>query len=115
MPIALPLTLDLDQHFGDWRDDLARDGFVILRGVVPPERAEAYRQKAFDWIEKAGLGFDRNDPNTWKQDCMPVMKKGGMVRPQRSRCSCPSFTTRSGKKPSCGNFASKPVAEPDDY
>ncbi|GFZ51167.1 hypothetical protein JCM24511_08925 [Saitozyma sp. JCM 24511] len=78
MPIALPLTLDLDQHFGDWRDDLARDGFVILRGVVPPERAEAYRQRAFDWIENVGLGFDRNDPNTWKQDCMPVMKKGGM-------------------------------------
>lgn len=80
MPIALQLTLDLDQHFGDWRDDLARDGFVILRGTVPPKRAEAYRQRAFDWIENVGLGFERNDPSTWKQECMPMTKKGGMVR-----------------------------------
>lgn len=29
--------------FGDWRDDLARDGFVVVPGVISPEKAKDYR------------------------------------------------------------------------
>lgn len=76
---AALLTINLDQHFGDWRDDLARDGFVILKGAIPRERALAYRQSFFDWIEKWGMGFDQKDSSTWVPEKIPVVRKGGMV------------------------------------
>lgn len=25
--------------FGDWRDDLVRDGYAVVKGAVPPSRA----------------------------------------------------------------------------
>ncbi|KGB79146.2 hypothetical protein CNBG_4984 [Cryptococcus deuterogattii R265] len=75
---ATPLTINLNQHFGDWRDDLARDGFVILKGAIPRERALAYRQSFFDWVEKWGMGFDQKDTSTWVPEKIPVVRKGGM-------------------------------------
>ena len=31
-----------DSRFGDWRDDLARDGFAVVKGAIPPDRALQY-------------------------------------------------------------------------
>lgn len=79
MPIATTMKpyIDLDRHFGDWRDDFARDGYAVIKGAIPADRAEQYRQRGFDWIEKWGLGFKRDDPSTWKKDMIPVVRKGG--------------------------------------
>ncbi|GAA6011708.1 hypothetical protein JCM10207_004218 [Rhodosporidiobolus poonsookiae] len=71
-------TIDLDGKCGDWRDDLHRDGYAIIRGAVPEERALEYRDKAYEWIEKFPLGFKRDDRSTYTEDHIPVTKKGGM-------------------------------------
>ncbi|GAA5856546.1 hypothetical protein JCM8547_005858 [Rhodosporidiobolus lusitaniae] len=73
-------TIDLSGPFpdGDWRNDLARDGYAIIRGAVPEERALSYRDRAYEWIAKFPLGFDRDDKSTWTQEHLPMTKKGGM-------------------------------------
>lgn len=37
--------------YGDWRDDLARDGYVVVKGVIPKEHALAYSEEVFDYLE----------------------------------------------------------------
>lgn len=39
------------QSFGDWRDDLLRDGYVVVKGAVPRERADKYADQMYDWLE----------------------------------------------------------------
>jgi hypothetical protein len=38
-------------NFGDFRDDLARDGFAVVKGAVPRDRTEAYGNKFYDYLE----------------------------------------------------------------
>ncbi|GAA5976708.1 hypothetical protein JCM5350_006727 [Sporobolomyces pararoseus] len=64
--------------FGDWRDQLRDDGFAVVKGAIPRDRALSYRQKAFDWLESWGRGFNRNDPKTFGDENLPVNKRGGM-------------------------------------
>lgn len=82
MPIATRIKpyIDLDRDFGDWRDDFARDGYYVVKGAIPADRAEQYRQRGFNWIENWGLGFRRDDPSTWTKEHIPVVRKGGESR-----------------------------------
>ncbi|KII95905.1 hypothetical protein PLICRDRAFT_96719 [Plicaturopsis crispa FD-325 SS-3] len=74
-----PAFIDLTgQTFGDWRDDLAVNGFAVIKSVVTPEKAQTYCDRAYQWIENWGLGFKRDDPSTWTADKIPVVRKGGM-------------------------------------
>lgn len=46
------LKLDgTDVIYGDWRDDLIRDGFAVVKGAVPRERADKYADAMFAWLE----------------------------------------------------------------
>lgn len=68
----------LQGNFGDWRDQLREDGYCVLPGVIPRDKALEYRQRAFDWLEGwqyNGGAFDRNDPATFKQDNMPLFQR----------------------------------------
>jgi hypothetical protein len=38
-------------NYGDWRDDLARDGYAIVKGAIPRERADGYANAMYDWLE----------------------------------------------------------------
>lgn len=40
-----------DVTYGDWRDDLVRDGYVVVKGVIPKERALQYGDAVFDFLE----------------------------------------------------------------
>lgn len=40
-----------DPKFGDWRDDLARDGYAVIKGAIPRERAEKYADRMMSWLE----------------------------------------------------------------
>lgn len=40
-----------DPTFGDFRDDLARDGFAVVKGAVPKERALKYADEMYTWLE----------------------------------------------------------------
>jgi hypothetical protein len=37
--------------FGDFRDDLIRDGYAIAKGAVPRDRADAYGRVFYDFLE----------------------------------------------------------------
>lgn len=65
--------------FGDWRDDFFRNGYHVIKGAVPRERADSYRQRMLKWLDSFGLGFDINDKATWVQEHLPMMMKGGMI------------------------------------
>jgi hypothetical protein len=40
-----------DPTFGDFRDDLARDGFAVVKGAIPKERALKYAGEMYSWLE----------------------------------------------------------------
>ncbi|KAM0751007.1 hypothetical protein T439DRAFT_325165 [Meredithblackwellia eburnea MCA 4105] len=64
--------------FGDWRDQLAQDGYAVIPGVLSPERSAEYRSRAMDWLESWDRGFKRDDPSTWGQEHLPMYHRGGM-------------------------------------
>lgn len=37
--------------YGDWRDDLIRDGFVVVNGAVPKDRIEKYGEDMMSYLE----------------------------------------------------------------
>ena len=37
--------------FEDFRDDLARNGYAVLKGAVPQDRAKIYGDKFFQYLE----------------------------------------------------------------
>ncbi|ETS81552.1 hypothetical protein PFICI_06554 [Pestalotiopsis fici W106-1] len=62
----------LQTGFGDWRDDLEANGYVVVKGAVPPEKAEYYQQQAFNWLKTFDPKLDFKDPGTWKDATLPV-------------------------------------------
>jgi len=40
-----------DPKFGDFRDDLVRDGYAVVKGAVPRERALQYADKMYSLLE----------------------------------------------------------------
>jgi hypothetical protein len=40
-----------DPKFHDWRDDLARDGFAVVKGAIPKEKALGYADQMYSWLE----------------------------------------------------------------
>jgi hypothetical protein len=40
-----------ESAFGDFRDDLQRDGFAVVKGAVPRENADKYAEQMFQWLE----------------------------------------------------------------
>lgn len=40
-----------DPKFGDWRDDLIRDGYAVVKGAVPKERALNYADRMLSLME----------------------------------------------------------------
>jgi len=67
--------LDVNEKYGDWRDDLFKDGFAIIRNAVSPENAAGYVEQMTQWLEKFPLGFDRNDRSTWTEEHLPANMK----------------------------------------
>jgi hypothetical protein len=37
--------------FGDFRDELIRDGYAVVKGAVPRDRADAYGKAFYDFLE----------------------------------------------------------------
>lgn len=38
-------------HYGDFRDDLVKDGFAVIKGAIPPERAAQYASDFHQYME----------------------------------------------------------------
>ncbi|KAK3622011.1 hypothetical protein LTR56_022447 [Elasticomyces elasticus] len=66
------------QEYGDFRDNLQRDGFAVIKGAVPRERADQYAEQMWKFLEDFGLDFDRNDPSKIHKDFLPQINEKGM-------------------------------------
>ena len=69
-----------DVAYGDFRDDLVRDGYAVVKGVISKEKCDAYIDDIQDWLESFGLGYNRNDPATVKEECLPVIHQKGLIQ-----------------------------------
>lgn len=51
-PVAERMRMDgTDARYGDWRDDLLRDGYAVVKGAIPRERALEYADKMYSLAE----------------------------------------------------------------
>ncbi|KAL4924823.1 uncharacterized protein BDV17DRAFT_284403 [Aspergillus undulatus] len=66
------------RHYSDWRDEFHKNGCVVLKNVISPEKAKYYCDKQIQWLKNFDLGFDENDESTWTAEHLPVSFKGGM-------------------------------------
>lgn len=65
--------------YGDFRDDLIRDGVAVIKGAVPKERAAQYASDFHSYLEGFGLGYKRDDPSTVNYDMLPIINEKGMI------------------------------------
>ncbi|ROV86877.1 hypothetical protein VMCG_10804 [Cytospora schulzeri] len=63
------------QQYGDFRDELAANGFVVIKGAIPSDRARHYQEKAFDWLRSFNTALDFEDRETWIAENLPLMNK----------------------------------------
>lgn len=78
-PATAPAKLKLNvptAESPEWLHQLRTQGFAVVKGVIPRERAEAYADRMYQWVEDFGLGFDRNDPSTRTKDKIHFFYKG---------------------------------------
>jgi hypothetical protein len=72
--------LDPNAHYGDFRDDLNRDGYAVIKGVLPVQRCNEYIDQIHEWLESFNLGYNRNDPSTVKEECLPIIHQKGLIQ-----------------------------------
>lgn len=73
--------LNTSEAFGDWRDQLVEDGYVVLKGVISPDRAKHYLDSLFDWLETFPYGFKKDDRSTWGPQNLPAHIKYAAAQP----------------------------------
>lgn len=73
-------ALDFNQTYGDFRDDLIRDGYAVIKGAVPEDRAAQYVDEVHEFLGSVNLGYDRNDPSTIRQENLPMITEKGMIQ-----------------------------------
>ncbi|SGY15374.1 BQ5605_C013g07350 [Microbotryum silenes-dioicae] len=67
--------------YNDFRDDLVRDGYAVVKGVLSPEKAYGYTlQDIHQWLEEFGLGYKRDEPSTIREECLPIIHQKGLVQ-----------------------------------
>ena len=61
-----------------WLDELERDGFVVVKGVVPQKDCEAFQKSAIEWLESFPHGFKRDNRITWTAEHLPYGHEKGL-------------------------------------
>jgi hypothetical protein len=67
--------IDTSAETGDWRESLFRDGYVVVKGVLSPEKAKSYQDRMLQWLETFPYGFNASDPSTWTKEHLPEHMK----------------------------------------
>lgn len=58
-----------------WLADLHRDGYVVVKGAVPRDRALGYQKAAHNWLASFGTELDLEKPETWTKENLPNQSK----------------------------------------
>ncbi|GME23959.1 Phytanoyl-CoA dioxygenase [Neofusicoccum parvum] len=66
---------NVQASYGDWRDDLIRDGYAVVKGAIPYDRALEYRDRAHEWLTSFDTPLDLSNPSTWTNANLPVQSK----------------------------------------
>jgi len=77
--------IDTSVIHGDWRDDLFRDGYYVVKGVLSTDKAQFYVDRMFNWLESFPYGFKKDDPSTWNPQYLPDHIKYETSPPQSRR------------------------------
>lgn len=40
-----------ERPFGDFRDELSRNGYAVVKGAIPREKALKYADQMYSWLE----------------------------------------------------------------
>jgi hypothetical protein len=69
------------QTYSDWRNDLLRDGYVVIKNAIPTESAVEYQKRIFEYLKSFNDDFDENDRSTWKVENLPdISDIGGLSK-----------------------------------
>jgi hypothetical protein len=61
-----------------WLVDLHTKGWTVVPQTISREKAVAYAEKAYQWLESWKLGFDRKNPDTRNATHLPFHTRGGL-------------------------------------
>ncbi|OXH42290.1 hypothetical protein J008_00054 [Cryptococcus neoformans] len=59
-------------------NDLERDGYVVVPGIVPESTCDEFISEAWEWLESFPYGFKRDDRSTWTNEHLPYSTTGGL-------------------------------------
>jgi ectoine hydroxylase-related dioxygenase (phytanoyl-CoA dioxygenase family) len=55
-----------------WLEDLAIQGYAVVKRAVPADRAAQYQKKAIEWLQTFDPNMQPQDPSTWKTENLPL-------------------------------------------
>ncbi|KKK21922.1 hypothetical protein P175DRAFT_0541963 [Aspergillus ochraceoroseus IBT 24754] len=70
IPAPMPHILSKGDY-QDFRAELYENGFAVIKGAIPLDRAEKYCEKAHDWLRSFGTDLDFDNPDTWVSENLP--------------------------------------------
>ncbi|KAF2488546.1 phytanoyl-CoA dioxygenase [Lophium mytilinum] len=73
--VAAPIANVVSPKYSDWRADLQKNGFAVVKGAIPKERAIQYQEDAYAWLKSFSTELDLNNPDTWIKQNLPVQSK----------------------------------------
>lgn len=62
----------------NWLVDLHTKGWTVVSQTIPREKALAYAENAYQWLESWKLGFDRKNSDTRNATHLPSHTRGGL-------------------------------------
>jgi hypothetical protein len=89
--------------YGDFRDDLVKDGFAIVKGAIPKERAAQYVDKMQTYLEELCVATALR-PRITTDIAVPLIAiwvTSGMTPPPSTRTACQSSTRKEVSRPFC--------------
>jgi hypothetical protein len=61
-----------------WLVELHTKGWTVVPQTIAREKALAYAEKAYQWLESWNLGYVRKDPSTRNAAHLPFHTRGGL-------------------------------------
>ncbi|OAA65645.1 Phytanoyl-CoA dioxygenase [Niveomyces insectorum RCEF 264] len=62
----------------DWLTKFYAKGWTVVPKAISREKALAYADRGYDWLESWNLGFDRKDRSTYKTEKLPWYARSGL-------------------------------------
>ena len=45
-----PVAIDISKQYGDFRDQLFKDGYAVVKNAVPEEKCKEYIERMTQWL-----------------------------------------------------------------